>query len=262
MRMTTLSIPSGFPILLLQANLTIVAPPNASRTILRSSTDPLVQVKANSTDVFFVAASALMGAVFNGCGEYTIPFQHEVFLTDHNDKFSCKLSASLMMCKHGLLPVALARVGGIDDSCGQHVRKLSSLCAAPCPFDHLLSRALLAVHAAMPLAEGTFSNPPCTAAVVPSGVLCLRRCKLALPLHRLRHARRDRGKEDTRLLPHSQPHAHCNLQASPPPCHPIAAVHALFWCTVMKSISRAKQAMQSWPSNTAAAAPLQDVKGC
>ncbi|CAK0779336.1 hypothetical protein CVIRNUC_004747 [Coccomyxa viridis] len=50
-----------------RANLTIDAPPNASNTILRSSTDPLVQVKPNSRDVFFVAAAALMGAVFHGC---------------------------------------------------------------------------------------------------------------------------------------------------------------------------------------------------
>ena len=129
MHMTISSIAPSFPIMLPQANLTIVAPPNASSTIPRSSTDPLVQVKPNSTDVFFVAASALMGAVFHGCGEYTIPLGHKFFLTNHNDIFPCKLSASLMMCKHGLLLVALARVGGIDDSCGGHVHKGS----IPCP---------------------------------------------------------------------------------------------------------------------------------
>ena len=66
--------PPSFPTLLLQANLTIVAPPNASSAVLRSSTDPIVQVSPNSTDVFFVAASALMGAVFHGCGEPAIIF--------------------------------------------------------------------------------------------------------------------------------------------------------------------------------------------
>ena len=85
--MTYSYMPPSYSILLPQANLTIDAPPNASNTILRSSTDPLVQVKPNSRDVFFVAAAALMGAVFHGCGEYSIPFWHDVFHTDHSDTF-------------------------------------------------------------------------------------------------------------------------------------------------------------------------------
>ena len=54
----------------MQSNITdgVVGLPQANGTVLRSAADPLVSVAPNATDVFFVAASALMGVVFNGCG--------------------------------------------------------------------------------------------------------------------------------------------------------------------------------------------------
>ena len=48
----------------------VVGLPQANGTVLRSAVDPLVSVAPNATDVFFVAASALMGVVFNGCGAF------------------------------------------------------------------------------------------------------------------------------------------------------------------------------------------------
>ncbi|CAL5218938.1 g688 [Coccomyxa viridis] len=45
----------------------VIGPPQANGTVLQSGTDPLVSVSPNATDVFYVAASALMGVVGNGC---------------------------------------------------------------------------------------------------------------------------------------------------------------------------------------------------
>ena len=47
----------------------VIGPPEANGILLTSGRDNLVAVKPNATDVFYVAASALMGVVFNGCGE-------------------------------------------------------------------------------------------------------------------------------------------------------------------------------------------------
>ena len=56
----------------MQSNITdgVVGLPQANGTVLRSGVEPLVSVAPNATDVFFVAASALMGVVFNGCGAF------------------------------------------------------------------------------------------------------------------------------------------------------------------------------------------------
>lgn len=48
----------------------VVGLPQANGPVLRSAVDPLVSVAPNATDVFFVAAAALMGVVFNGCGAF------------------------------------------------------------------------------------------------------------------------------------------------------------------------------------------------
>lgn len=62
---------------MLQTNETsLIGPPPATGIVLRSGKDPLASVKPNATDVFYVAASALMGVVFNGCGEHLTPGQH------------------------------------------------------------------------------------------------------------------------------------------------------------------------------------------
>ncbi|CAL5218939.1 g689 [Coccomyxa viridis] len=45
----------------------IIGPPQGTGIVLRSGIDPLVSVKPSATDVFYVAASALMGVVFSGC---------------------------------------------------------------------------------------------------------------------------------------------------------------------------------------------------
>ena len=53
----------------LQASTTpIIEDPQANVPLLRSGVDPLVSVNPNATDVFYVAAAALMGVISNGCG--------------------------------------------------------------------------------------------------------------------------------------------------------------------------------------------------
>ncbi len=51
-------------------NTPVIGPPEANGILLKPGSDSLVAVKPNATDVFYVAASALMGVVFNGCGEF------------------------------------------------------------------------------------------------------------------------------------------------------------------------------------------------
>ena len=59
--------------LYLQMNYTgVIGPPEANGIILKSGNYPDVPMAPNSTDVYYVAASALMGVVFNGCGACTI----------------------------------------------------------------------------------------------------------------------------------------------------------------------------------------------
>ena len=53
----------------------IIGPPQADGPILKSGTDPLVSVAPNATDVYYVAASALMGVIGNGCGAPSTPCQ-------------------------------------------------------------------------------------------------------------------------------------------------------------------------------------------
>ncbi|CAK0783597.1 hypothetical protein CVIRNUC_006796 [Coccomyxa viridis] len=45
----------------------IIEDPQANLPLLRSGVDPLVSVNPNATDVFYVAAAALMGVISNGC---------------------------------------------------------------------------------------------------------------------------------------------------------------------------------------------------
>ena len=63
----------------MQTNYTpVIGPPQANGTVLQSGTNPLVSVKPNATDVFYVAASALMGVIGNGCGRLLKPQQTHV----------------------------------------------------------------------------------------------------------------------------------------------------------------------------------------
>ena len=62
-----------------QTNYTpVIGPPQANGPLLQAGTTPLVSVKPNATDVFYVAASALMGVVGNGCGRLSKPQQTDV----------------------------------------------------------------------------------------------------------------------------------------------------------------------------------------
>jgi len=55
--------------LYLQMNYTgMIGPPEANGIILKSRHNPDMAVAPNSTDVYYVAASALMSVVFNNCG--------------------------------------------------------------------------------------------------------------------------------------------------------------------------------------------------
>ena len=86
----------------LQANYTpAIGPPQANTTLLKSGIEALVSVNPNATDVFYVAAAALMGVISNGCG-VSQPLHIEMYAFPASSIFLLCFSVKIPCCE--LLP--------------------------------------------------------------------------------------------------------------------------------------------------------------
>ena len=79
----------------------IIEDPQANLPLLRSGVDPLVSVNPNATDVFYVAAAALMGVISNGCG-VSQPLHMEMYAFPASSIFLLCFSVKIPCCE--LLP--------------------------------------------------------------------------------------------------------------------------------------------------------------
>ena len=66
--------PAGSAHHVVQYNLTDIKTPQPGTSSPLIQSGPLVHVTPNSTDVFYVAAAALMGIIYQGCGVCPRPF--------------------------------------------------------------------------------------------------------------------------------------------------------------------------------------------